>query len=74
MAEAVKGLLRGNIITLDSAVPPLDGKRVRVLLEPVNEMESKLSAEAQRDLWRQWVEHGPQGPIEDDESDPGFPS
>jgi hypothetical protein len=74
MAEAVKGLLRGNIITLDSAVPPLDGQRVRVLLEPVNEADAKLPAETQRDLWQEWMERGPQGPIEDDANDADFPS
>jgi hypothetical protein len=42
----------------------MDGKRVRVLLEPLDD-EKRLTAEEQRDAWREWVEHGPQGPIED---------
>jgi hypothetical protein len=74
MAEAVKGVLHGNIITLDSDVPPLEGKRVRVLLEAVNEADAMISAEAHAELWREWIERGPQGPIEDGPGEPEFPS
>ena len=41
----------------------MDGKRVGVVLEPVE--EPKLSKEQQRELWQAWLERGPQGPIED---------
>lgn len=44
-------------------MPEMDGQRVRVMLEPVE--EERLSAQQQRDLWRVWVERGPEGPIED---------
>jgi len=57
------GLLRGKTIELESAVPEMDGKRVRVVLEPVE--EQRLSVQQQRESWRTWIERGPQGPIED---------
>ena len=57
------GLLRGTTIELENAVPEMDGKRVRVVLEPIE--EQRLSAQQQREFWRAWVERGPQGPIED---------
>jgi hypothetical protein len=63
MATSKTGLVRGRIIELESAVPEMDGQRVRVVLEPVE--EPRLSAEQQRELWQAWVERGPQGPIED---------
>lgn len=43
----------------------MDGKRVRVLLELVDD-EQRLTAEEQRDAWRDWFERGPHGPIQDD--------
>ncbi len=66
MTTSTTGLLRGKTIELEDSVPEMDGKRVRVLLEPLDE-EKRLSREEQRDMWREWVEHGPQGPIEDGE-------
>ncbi len=57
------GLLHGTTIELESAVPEMDGKRVRVVLEPVE--EPRLSAEQQSKLWQSWVERGPHGLIED---------
>ena len=71
MAESLKGHLQGNIITLDSPVPPLEGRRVHVVLEPAEESDRKLSPEEKAQLWQAWVNHGPQGPI--DEEDSGFP-
>jgi hypothetical protein len=41
----------------------MDGKRVHVLLEPIDEQQ--LSAQQQRELWQVWVGKGPDGPIED---------
>jgi hypothetical protein len=61
MTVALKGLLHGNTITLEAAVPPLEGQRVHVLIEPIE--ETVLSAQEQAELWRQWTERGPQGPI-----------
>jgi hypothetical protein len=57
------GRLDGMTITLDVPVPPLDGKRVRVVVEPVEDSEAMLTAEQQAELFRKWVDDGPQGPI-----------
>jgi len=71
MAQALIGTLRGNTITLDVVEPDSEireshEQRVRVVLEPVDEAEIELSAEQQAHLLRDWAEHGPQGPIEDE--------
>lgn len=63
MMTTKTGLLRGATIELESAVPEMDGQRVGVVLEPVE--EQRLSAQQQRELWQAWVERGPEGPIED---------
>ena len=63
-------MLKGKVIELEDAIPELDGKRVRVVLEPLE--EPRLSAAEQRELWDEWIEQGPQGPIED-ASDTRFP-
>jgi hypothetical protein len=72
MADAASmGVLHGTTITLDSPVPPLEGKRVRVLLALADD-EEKLSAAQQADAWNRWIANGPQGPLEEDQ-DPEFP-
>lgn len=71
VATPVTGLVRGKTVTLDSAVPDLEGQRVRVTLEPVEEVDA-LPPQAQDSLWKEWVERGPQGPIEPD-ADVEFP-
>ena len=72
MADAAStGVLHGITITLDSPVPPLEGRRVRVLLTPADD-DVQLSAEKQAETWNHWVARGPQGPIEDDQ-EPEFP-
>lgn len=63
MTTSKTGLVHGTTIELDSAVPEMEGKRVRVVLEVVD--EPRLSAEQQRELWQTWAVRGPQGPIED---------
>ena len=66
------GRVHGSTIDLD-AVPsaPFEGKRVRVVLELVDD-DVRL-APAEQDLaWNAWVTHGPDGPIEDDD-EPEFP-
>lgn len=67
MTAARQGTLHGNTITLDSAVPPLEGQRVRVVIEPLDETEVSLTPSAQAQLWRSWVEKGPQGPLDEGE-------
>ena len=56
MTTTTTGLLRGATIELESAVPEMDGQRVRVMLEPVE--EERLSAQQPREFWRVWVERG----------------
>lgn len=63
MTTTTTGFLRGATIELESAVPEMDGQRVRVVLETVE--EQRLSTQQQRELWQVWVERGPEGPIED---------
>lgn len=67
MITTLKGLLHGNTITLEETVPPLEGQRVHVLIEPIE--ETLLSAQEQAKLWRQWAERGPQGPISVDHAE-----
>jgi predicted thioesterase len=70
MGDQLTGWLHGNTITLETAAPPLEGKRVRVKIEPAEDSEAVLSAEEQVRLWQEWVAHGPQGPVElEDEID-----
>lgn len=70
MAAPLKGLVQGKTVVLDEAIPPLEGKRVRVVLEPVDEPD--LTGASNVEAWRQWLARGPQGPIED-EGEPEFP-
>jgi hypothetical protein len=72
MPESLTGKLSGRIITLDESVPPLDGRRVRVVLRPIEETDGELSSAVEAEAWEAWVERGPQGPI-DDEGNPEFP-
>lgn len=72
MPEMLTGWVHGNTITLESSVPPLEGKRVLVRIEPVEDSEATLTADVQARLWRAWTERGPQGPIED-EGEPEIP-
>ncbi|MCK6556596.1 hypothetical protein L6Q96_18765 [Candidatus Binatia bacterium] len=69
MHAAVTGFVRGSTVTLDEPVPPLEGKRVRVTLEPLRseEVEIELSAEEQHRMLGEWAVHGPQGPLDADE-------
>lgn len=71
MSSAATGILRGNTITLDSPVPPLEGQRVRVVIALADDDVQLASAE-QAKAWSQWIANGPQGPIEDD-GEPEFP-
>jgi hypothetical protein len=63
------GLVHGQTIELDERVPELEGKRVRVLVEPAEDSEAGADRVT---VWQEWVERGPQGPIEDD-GNPEFP-
>jgi hypothetical protein len=60
-----RGIVHGRQVVLEDPVPSLDGKRVRVRLDVLDE-ERVLSPAEQIEAWREWVESGPQGPLEDD--------
>jgi len=67
--NSITGVLRGTTITLDAPVPPLDGHRVRVIVE-ADEAEVELQAAENVALLREWAARGPQGPIEDSDDFP----
>ena len=67
MSTEVTGVVHGNTITLDRAVPPLEGRHVRVSLVPADAVPAELPTEDQRCLLLEWVARVPQGPIEGDE-------
>ncbi len=70
MSTAATGLVHGKTITLDEELPPLEGKRVRVVVELFDESEEEILTAAQNAAyWDQWVKDGPHGPIEDDAPD-----
>jgi len=66
------GRVHGSTIDLD-AMPsaPFEGKRVRVVLELVDD-DVRLASAEQGLAWNAWVAHGPDGPMEDD-GEPAFP-
>ena len=76
MANAVGGILHGATITLDGPIPPLEGRRVRVVIEleiDAPDQDRDLSASENAALLREWAAHGAHGPIDDDEDFPGEP-
>ena len=72
MGETLTGTLHGSTVTLDtvgaplSEDEPLQGQRVRVVLEPLDDTDLQLSPQQQAQLVKAWAEHGPQGPIDDE--------
>ena len=70
MNTDLAGIVHGNIVTLDRSVPPLEGKRVRVQLEPIASADIQLTAEEQQRLLQEWAERGPQGPLEGNDTWP----
>jgi hypothetical protein len=70
--STLTGRVHGTTIDLDaSPSAPFEGKRVRVMLELVDE-ELRLSAEEQASAWSAWIANGIDGPIED-EGEPEIP-
>ena len=63
------GTVRGRVITLDAPVPGLEGRRVRVLLSPADDLEAPLNLEQNEMLWTEWIERGEHGPLDDEEGD-----
>ncbi|HEX4963734.1 MAG TPA: hypothetical protein VF173_23105 [Thermoanaerobaculia bacterium] len=72
MAEHLTGWIHGNTITLETMTPPLEGKRVRIRIEPAEDSEAEIRPEEQAQLWQEWVAQGPQGPV-DLEEEPDLP-
>ena len=70
MAIAGFGRVHGKTIELDGDMPELEGARVHVVVEKVSEQPREpiviVIPESERDLWQEWIDHGPQGPLEDD--------
>jgi hypothetical protein len=64
------GRLQGNLITLEEKPAQLEGRLLRIVVEPIEDSELELSAEEQRAALNAWIEHGPQGPLPDDDYDP----
>lgn len=64
------GTVRGKFIELDDPVPAFEGQRVRLVVEEASDKEMALSSEEQALLWQQWVESGPQGPIDEEDNIP----
>jgi hypothetical protein len=62
----ITGRVHGTAIDLDVAPSqPFEGKRVRVVLELVDD-DVRLSGADQARAWSAWVAGGPNGPIKDD--------
>ncbi len=66
MAQTLTGTFDGNSIILDQPRRKVkqQGQRVRVVVEPLDDADKKLPREEHARLWKEWVENGPQGPIE----------
>lgn len=59
MGNMLTGTVRGRTIELDHHVEQLEGQRVLVILELLVESETELA-----EAWRDWTDHGPDGPLE----------
>jgi hypothetical protein len=63
----VEGTVRGKTICLEETVPGLEGRRVRLELEVIEESPEPLPPEEQERAWASWVDRGPQGPMDDED-------
>ena len=61
---AISGVVHGKVIELDEVMPGLEGRRVRVVVEPL-EVTATDPVELRR-AWEAWAARGVEGPIEDD--------
>jgi hypothetical protein len=68
MSAALTGRVHGSVIELDAPVPDLEGQRVRVLVEAVDEQDP----DALRRAWDAWLSKADDGPLPDD-GEPEFP-
>jgi hypothetical protein len=68
MSAALTGRVHGSVIELDAPVPDLEGQRVRVMVEAVDEPDKA----ALRRAWDAWLHKAGDGPLTDD-GEPEFP-
>ena len=68
MSAALTGRVHGRIIELDAPVPDLEGQRVRVLVEAVDEPDTAVLRRA----WNDWLSKAEDSPLTDDD-EPEFP-
>ena len=64
MVAAISGVVHGKVIELDEIMPGLEGRRVRVVVEPLE--ETATDPVELRRAWDAWAARGVEGPIEDD--------
>ena len=73
MAARAVGQVHGKTIEFDVPLPALEGRRVSLSIEPLEiAAESAAPPAETAEMWQEWSERGPQGPIEDD-GEPEFP-
>jgi hypothetical protein len=65
MSASRSGIVHGKLIELDAPVPDLEGRRVIVTVEPIDEPATASGELAS--AWTAWVSNGPDGPIANDE-------
>lgn len=64
------GRLQGNVITLDEAIPDLSGKRVRVVIETIDEPITTIDVEENIDpVASEWARLYPLGAEDDFDDD-----
>lgn len=64
VVAAISGVVHGKVIELDEVMPGLEGRRVRVVVEPME--ETATDPVELRRTWDAWAARGVEGPIEDD--------
>jgi hypothetical protein len=61
MPDVLTGWVHGNTIRLEASVPPLEGKRVLVWIEPAEDLEAALTPDVQARLGRRGWRAAPRG-------------
>jgi hypothetical protein len=65
--QALKARVHNGRLVLDEPTDLSEGTVVRVVIEPQEGATNDVTTpELLAQAWQQWVEHGPQGPIEDE--------
>jgi hypothetical protein len=71
MTYALTGILHGRTIELDQVEEALEGVRLRLVAEPLEQAEVRLSKEENARRLKEWAASGPQGPLDGDRAEPG---